>query len=359
MSDLVFLDSDKKLVSSSKDKFVRVWDLETQHCVQIIGGRQTEVWSLDLDPEENYLVAGSSDPELRFYSVNNDALNSGMENKWEILKQFGEIRRQSKDRVGTVRFNSKGNLLACQTAGKTVEIYRVLDEAEAKQKAKRRIKRKKEKTSSNAEELKTPTVVVSDVFKLIHVLRANKKISSIAFSSVYPSTDSLATLALSLNNNSLEAYTVKNSEVTKTHVIELQGHRSDIRSISLSSDGSLLLSTSHNAVKIWNPGNGSCLRTIESGYGLCSNLIPSNRYALIGTKSGALEIIDIQSSSCVEVVEAHNGSIWSIALTPDGNGFVTGSADHDIKFWEYHHVKKPDNVRYNHRITRSLLFIYC
>ncbi|XP_078448375.1 transducin family protein / WD-40 repeat family protein isoform X2 [Wolffia australiana] len=342
VTDLVFLDSDKKLATCSKDRFLRVWDLETQHCVQIIGGHQTEVWSLDADPEENYLVAGSADPELRFYSIKQDNQandqSSDIENNWEILKPLGEIRRQSKDRVGTLRFNQRGNLLACQAAGKTVELYHVLDEAASKHKAKRRLKRKKEK--GNVADALNPTVVVSDVFKLVQVLRASKKICSIAFCPLSPTTHALATLSLSLNNNSLETYSLNIDEVKRTHVIELQGHRSDIRSVSLSSDGSLLLSTSHNAVKIWNPGNGSCLRTIESGYGLCSVFLPGNRYALIGTKSGTLEVIDIQSSCCVEVVEAHGGSVWSISLIPDGNGFVTGSADHDIKFWEYHQVQK-------------------
>ncbi|CAN6373804.1 unnamed protein product, partial [Urochloa humidicola] len=31
----------------SKDKFIRVWDLETQHCLHIVGGG--EIWSMDVD----------------------------------------------------------------------------------------------------------------------------------------------------------------------------------------------------------------------------------------------------------------------------------------------------------------------
>ncbi|MQM00078.1 hypothetical protein Taro_032810 [Colocasia esculenta] len=364
VTDLIFLDADKKLVSCSKDRFVRVWDLETQHCTQVIGGHQSEIWSLDADPEERYLVTGSADPELRFYRIRHEQLEDGTpgsdtDNKWEILKQFGEVRRQSKDRVATVRFNRAGNLLACQAAGKTVEVYRVLSDADSKHKAKRRLRRKKEKALSKGgadvngegdveavanQDSNNPSITVSDVFKLLQTLRASKKICSVAFCPITPGGDALACLAISLNNNTLEAYSVSSSEITRTHTIELQGHRSDIRSVALSSDGTLLLSTSHNAVKIWNPGNGSCLRTIESGYGLCSALLLGDKHALVGTKSGTLEVIDIQSSSCVEVVEAHGGSLRSIALIPDGNGFVTGGADHDIKFWEYHYTQKPGQV---------------
>ncbi|XP_019054518.1 PREDICTED: WD repeat-containing protein 3 isoform X2 [Nelumbo nucifera] len=370
VTDVVFLESGKKLVSSSKDKFLRVWDLETQHCMQIISGHHSEIWSIDVDPEERYLVTGSADPELRFYTIKHElvdretsANSNGSEivnngddaagNKWDVLKPFGEIQRQSKDRVATLRFNKSGSLLACQVAGKTTDIFRVLDEAESKRKAKRRIHRKEKKSAKGAREVtengdRNPVageegnvpVVVSDVFKLLQTLRASKKICSIAFSPI-ASKNSLATLALSLNNNLLEVYSVESSTSTKILSIELQGHRSDVRSVTLSSDNTLLLSTSHNAVKIWNPSTGSCLRTIDSGYGLCSSFVPGNRYAIVGTKSGTLEIINVGSGTCTEVVEAHGGSIRSIATTPDGSGFVTGSADHDVKFWEYQIMQNP------------------
>lgn len=370
------MDSGKKLVSTSKDKFLRVWDLETQHCMQIVGGHHSEIWSVDADPEERYLVTGSADPELRFYSIKHEIVNersktgiegtdgvnnedSSVGNKWEVLKLFGEIQRESKDRVATVRFNKLGDLLACQVAGKTVDIFRVLNEAESKRKAKRRVNRKKEKKAAKGankavengvtdeglkDDAKNATVTVVDVFKVLQTVRAGKKICSVSFCPI-TSKSSLATIALSLNNNLLEIYSIDSKSTAKTISIELQGHRSDVRSVTLSSDNTLLMSTSHKAVKIWNPSTGSCLRTIDSGFGLCSLFVPGNKYAVIGTKDGTLEIIDIRSGTCLEVVKAHGGSVQSIVSTPDGSGFVTGSADHDVKFWEYQTTQKPGQVR--------------
>ncbi|KAG5043813.1 hypothetical protein JHK87_007728 [Glycine soja] len=356
VTDVVFLSSGKKLVSSSKDKFLRVWDIDTQHCMQIVGGHHSEIWSLDVDLDERYLVTGSADNELRFYSIKHESADgesvnggeeSSIQNKWEVLRHFGEIQRQSKDRVATVQFNKSGSLLACQVAGKTVEIYCILDDAEAKRKAKRRVHRKKEKKHRNDSsvthgpiETSNPTVTVPDVFKLLHTIRASKKICSISFCPITPK-NSLGSLALSLNNNLLEFYSIEQGETKKTLAIDLQGHRSDVRSVTLSSDNTFLMSTSHNAVKIWNPSTGSCLRTIDSGYGLCSLILPTNKYGLVGTKDGTIEIIDIGSGTCVEVMEAHGGSVRSIAALPHKNGFVTGSADHDVKFWEYQIKQKP------------------
>ncbi|CAA2975134.1 WD repeat-containing 3 [Olea europaea subsp. europaea] len=366
VTDLVFLDSGKKLVSSSKDKFLRVWDLETQHCMQIVSGHHSEIWSIDVDPDEKYLVSGSADPELRFYMIKHDLADgkslpdktesdvdngkASAQNKWEVLKHYGEIQRQIKDRVATVRFNKSGNLLACQVAGKIVEIFRVLDESESRRKAKRRVNRKKEKKASKGageaaengtienEVGNDITVTVPDIFKHVQTLRASKKICSISFSPI-TSRSSLATLALSLNNNLLEVYSIESTSTTKLSAIELQGHRSDVRSVTLSSDNTLLMSTSHSTVKIWNPSTGSCLRTIDSGFGLCGLFVPGNKYAVVGTKGGTLEIIDVRNGTCMEVVEAHGSSVQSIAATADG--FVTGSADHEIKFWEYQTTQNP------------------
>lgn len=363
VTDLVFLDSSKKLVSSSKDKFVRVWDLEMQHCIQIVSGHHSEVWSLDVDPNERFLVTGSADPELRFYHIRNEIEDVDNSSKWEVLKIYGEIKRQGKERIATVRFSKSGSLLACQEAGRTVEIYHVLDESNAKSKAKRRVRRKKEKHTAKAVEegsengnlnslqnvsntpISVPDILVSDVFKLLQILRASKKICSIAFSPKVSSKDGFCTLSLSLNNNTLETYSIEEGKAEKKHTVELQGHRSDIRSVRLSSDNSLLLSTSHNAVKVWNPSTGACIRTIETGYGLCCSFAPADRYALVGTKNGTLEIIDVGSGTCSEVIEAHSAAIRSIVPIPDDNGsagFVTGSADHDVKFWEYQLRRKPE-----------------
>jgi len=343
--------------------------------MQIVSGHHSEIWSIDVDPEERFLASGSADVELRFYTIKHDLVDgqslattkgtevvnngdSSTQNKWDILKPFGEIQRQNKDRVSTVRFNKSGNLLACQVAGKTVEIFNILDEAKAKRKAKRRLHRKKVKESAKGavgvmesgdtnhgtgEEGNAPLVTAADVFKLLHTVRASKKICSISFCPVTPK-NLLATLAVSLNDNLLEFYSIEGSGWSKALAVKLQGHRSDVKSVTLSSDNSFLMSTSHKAVKIWNPSNGACLRTIESGHGLCGLILPQNKYALVGSDKGTIEIIDVGSGTCFEAVEAHGGSIRSIAAIPNENGFVTGSADHDVKFWEYQIKQKSGQV---------------
>ncbi|KAI5439295.1 hypothetical protein KIW84_024899 [Lathyrus oleraceus] len=69
-----------------------------------------------------------------------------------------------------------------------------------------------------------------------------------------------------------------------------------------------------------NRSAGSCLRTIDSGYGLC-------------------------------IIEAHGGSVRTIAAMPDRLGFVIGSADHEVEFWDYQIKQKPGQA--NKQLTVS------
>ncbi len=48
-----------------------------------------------------------------------------------------------------------------------------------------------------------------------------------------------------------------------------------------------------------------------------------------------IDILDVGASERLESVVAHGGAVWSLAALPDGSGFVSGSADHDVKFWEW------------------------
>jgi U3 small nucleolar RNA-associated protein 12 len=109
---------------------------------------------------------------------------------------------------------------------------------------------------------------------------------------------------------------------------------------------------------VWNVSSAQCIRTLESGYGcsltlrcdhmccltltvyldrygLCGVFVPGDRHVVVGTKSGHLEVWELGSATCIQNIEAHAGSIWSMDLRPDGRGLITGSADKEVKAWEF------------------------
>ena len=89
------------------------------------------------------------------------------------------------------------------------------------------------------------------------------------------------------------------------------------------------------ASQIWNPKSGACLRSVECGYGLCAAFAPGARHALVGTKTGALVLLDVAAATVTRTLPAHSGPLWSLALAPGGDSFVTGGGDKEVKLWEF------------------------
>lgn len=96
----------------------------------------------------------------------------------------------------------------------------------------------------------------------------------------------------------------------------------------------MLLSAGQGGAKVWNVRTGSVIRSWDCGYVLCSAFLPGDKIVVLGTKEGKLELYDLPSSSLVDIIDAHDAHVWSVQVSPDRRGLVTGSADKSVKFWK-------------------------
>jgi len=163
-------------------------------------------------------------------------------------------------------------------------------------------------------------------------------------------------LAVSLSNNVLETHKVsatkKSMESTPLLSIQRGGHRTPCRAVAISHDDALIISTSNSGAKIWDRATQKCVRTLKAGYGLCTAFVPGNRHAIVGTRSGEIQLFDLGSGDMIEEIEdAHESAIWSLDIQPDNHGFVTGGADKTVKFWEFELIADSANVGASKRLT--------
>lgn len=75
------------LLTSSKDTFVKLWDLSTQHCVQTIVAHRAEVWTLAVDAEQKLVFTGSSEGEMKAWKLDHDEMAAGLQET-----ESGEVR---------------------------------------------------------------------------------------------------------------------------------------------------------------------------------------------------------------------------------------------------------------------------
>jgi U3 small nucleolar RNA-associated protein 12 len=82
-------------------------------------------------------------------------------------------------------------------------------------------------------------------------------------------------------------------------------------------------------------------------FGFPSCLLPLSKFFFqiaLGTKTGEILIYDLASSSLIQTVQAHTATVWSLHVRPDEKALVSGSADKDVKFWEFEYTDPEDET---------------
>ncbi|XP_014852216.1 PREDICTED: WD repeat-containing protein 3 [Poecilia mexicana] len=393
ITQALFLKDKNLLVSSSKDSFVKWWDLDTQHCFKTMVGHRSEVWGMVLLDRDNRLLTGSADSELRAWDIRrleegkaegeprvkkgktlleDDEDDDGKEEEEEAetveerilsCQKAGSILREARDRVVSLTADSKARVIACHGNDAVLEVFTVLSEEEVQRKMNKKLKKAKKKAAKTQEGAgdQTAEPVVERTLKDEIIRLTNIKASAkIRWADVLSCAGGELKVALLLQNNTVETYSLKTSDknpaANKTSRLTLGGHRTDVRTLAFSSDNLAVLSASGDTVKVWNRSTLQVIRTMACEYALCSLFVPGDRQIILGTKSGKLQIFELASGSLLETVDAHSGAVWSLCVAPDQRGIISGSADKTVKFWEFELVrdKETDQKRLTVKHTRTL-----
>lgn len=346
------------LLSVSKDASIKLWDLQLQHCIETkFAHSNGECWSLGVSPDCSGCITGGNDGELKVWAIDLEGLRSysgqfqdSLNN--ELLKDRGIFHRQGKERTTGVLFHPRQPYFTLFGPEKAAEVWRIRSEPEVQRSLARKRKRRREKLPAD-ENLSQQLIEVedissadiSDIFILHVIIRTGGKVRWLQWANVSASKD--LNIILATTNNQLELYSLAKAkssanevEYTKPCSVDLPGHRTDVRALSLSSDDKMLATASSGSLKIWNIQTQACLRTLDCGYALCCKFLPADKVVVVGTKQGELELYDISSSDLVERIQAHDSSIWSLAIHPDESALVSGSADSSVKFWKFHMVQE-------------------
>ncbi|KAK9495727.1 WD40-repeat-containing domain protein [Lipomyces doorenjongii] len=340
------------LISTSKDGFIKLWDLASQHCIETHVAHRGECWALTLNNDVCMTAGGES--ELKVWQLN--VKNGADGNR---LKIQGVLLRQNKERAAGIAFHPSAPFVACHGADRAVEVWRIRSAEEVKKSANRKLRRRKERLAAKGEEASEKDILeditehdVTEIYVPYVIVRTPARVRSMDWAFTTPDFQKKDTLQIvvSLSSNCVELYNItvpqqhkKSSpppEYNRLYALDLPGHRTDVRSLALSSDDKMLATASNGSLKVWNVKTTNCIRTFDCGYALCSTFLPGDSILVVGTKSGQIEMFDVASSALLDTIDAHDGALWSLQVSPDGKSLVTGSADKSVKFWNFRIVQE-------------------
>jgi len=127
--------------------------------------------------------------------------------------------------------------------------------------------------------------------------------------------------------------TIKIWDATRGRLLRtLPGHEAQVSSVVFSADGATLASAaSGSTVKLWDPLSGKELRSFDDA-GDTLALSRDGRTLVTGGAQQVLKIIDLASGK-VRTLTGHQGTIASVAISPDGKLIASASADHNVIVW--------------------------
>ncbi|KAF5297376.1 hypothetical protein FQR65_LT01306 [Abscondita terminalis] len=336
ITQVAFMSQHPVLITGAKDTFVKFWDLDTQHCFKTLVGHHTEVWALCLVKNDKYLVTGCGDAELRVWKLS--YRDVGADEKLPIDQLTSKLElatiddnddpthplqchkacsllRAGRGRVISMASDVSSQIVGCQGTDNQIELFYFCTDDEAKLRLKKRLR--KERKKENKDDVNEMTQVLSPKDEV-------RRLSSLKL----PHKSKYHNFVMGVGGE-------LHAEAQCLRAVTAQGHHSEVRTLAFSSDNLAILSGSGESVKLWNRQTLSCLRTIETGYVLSVVFVPGDRHVLAGLKDGRLIIMDVASGDVLEEIPAHTAELWSICLTPDLRGCVTGGGDHTVKFWQF------------------------
>jgi WD40 repeat protein/serine/threonine protein kinase len=115
-----------------------------------------------------------------------------------------------------------------------------------------------------------------------------------------------------------------------------EGHQKSVESVAFSPDGRQALSgSSDRMLRLWDLSTGECLRIFEGHVGSVNSVSfsPDGRHALSGSDDQMLKLWELSTGKCLCNFEGHKGSVNSAVFSPDGYFVLSGSNDKTLKLW--------------------------
>jgi WD40 repeat protein len=283
----------RRCVSTSEDKTLKIWDLETGECLDTLAGHEDWVTAVALHPDGIRAMSGCRDGTLKLWNLDTR----------ECLRT---IQGHSEAVIVASFLPGKHNL-ASGSSDKTIKIWDI----------------------KSGVCLRTINLGTTDghAERTAGGITTHNNVTAIA---VHPDGNRAVSAS---DDKTLKVWDIETGKCLRT----LDGHKNAVHAVAFYPDGRRVVSGSWDrTLKVWDPDTGVCVRTLV---GHNTNFVEviavdANGWrAVSGTPYNQIMIWELRSGECLGTLQGHGGPLKALAIHPDGRCAISGSSDKTLKLW--------------------------
>jgi WD40 repeat protein/MinD-like ATPase involved in chromosome partitioning or flagellar assembly len=307
-----------RIVSASDDSTLRIWDAAFGKQIATLDGHQGAVLSAAFSPDGARIVSASADKTLRIWDAASGktlaTLDGHQEAVWSAAfsPDSARIVSSSDDKALRIWDAASGESL-------TLDGHKGPVRSAAFSPDGARI------VSASAD--KTLRVWDAASGKTLAILEGHQgEVSGTAFS------PDGARIVSSSDDKTLRIWDAASGES-----LTLDGHKGPARSAAFSPDGARIVSASADrALRIWDAASGKTIVVLDGHQSavLRAAFSPDGAHIVSASTDNALRIWDATSGKQLATLDGHQGAVLSAAFSPDGARIVSASADNTLRVWD-------------------------
>ncbi len=268
------------LVSGSRDKTIKIWQLSTGKELQTLVGHTGSVFSVTISPDGQTLASASEDTTIKLWQ-----LGTGRR-----LRTLGNRFSGHSHWVNSLAISPDGQVLVSGSTDKTIKLWRL----------------------SKGRELQT-------------LEQHSDAVRSVAIS---PDGQVLVTGSTDK--------TVKIWQMATGKKLHTLSHSDWVSCVTISPNGQTIISSSNDkTIKLWelNKGKYICCLTGHLSWVHSVAISPDGQTLASGSMDKTIKIWQLNMLREICTLPEHDDEVLAVTFSPNGQTLISGSADKTIRIW--------------------------